>query len=176
MKTPKSALAHKLKQRGTGLINLSLIASALILTACGGPRGSGTAEINNDWTGNEIKIESFSDEKISGITCHMAHFDRGVIDRLRKGDWFENPSNGSIDCSVTGPITIGNISKRKGGEEVFKQRQSIIFKKLAVRRVWDADNQTLMYLVYSRKIIDGSAKMSIATVALYGHDVIWKTR
>lgn len=144
-----------------------------LLAACGGPRGGEVAEINNDWTGNEIKIESFEDEKVNGVTCHMAHFDRGVIDRLRKGDWFENPSNGSIDCAVTGPVTVGDISKRKGGEEVFRQRQSIIFKKLAVRRVWDEDNQTLVYLVYSRKIIDGSAKMSIATVSLAGADVTW---
>ena len=145
--------------------------ACVALTACG---GSGEiAEINNDWTGNEIKIEAFEDEDIKGVTCHMAHFDRGVLDRLTKGDWFENPSNGSISCGITGPVVIGKISKRKGGEEVFRQRQSLIFKKLAVRRVYDAENETLIYLVYSRKIVDGSAKMSIATVPLAGADVTW---
>jgi CreA protein len=145
--------------------------ACVALTACG---GSGEiAEINNDWTGNEIKIEAFEDEDIKGVTCHMAHFDRGVLDRLTKGDWFENPSNGSISCGITGPVVIGKISKRKGGEEVFRQRQSLIFKKLAVRRVYDAENETLIYLVYSRKIVDGSAKMSIATVPLEGADVTW---
>lgn len=154
---------------------LSLIAalSMATLTACGG-RGE-VAEINNDWTGNEIKIEAFEDSDVKGVTCHMAHFDRGVLDRVTKGDWFENPSNGSISCAITGPITIGKISKNKGGEEVFKQRQSLIFKKLAVRRVYDAENETLIYLVYSRKIVDGSAKMSIATVSLAGQNVTWTT-
>lgn len=146
--------------------------SCTALAACGG-RGE-IAEINNDWTGNEIKIESFEDEDVSGVTCHMAHFDRGVLDRLTKGDWFENPSNGSISCGITGPVVIGNISKRKNGEEVFRQRQSPIFKKLSVRRVYDSGNSTLIYLVYSRKIVDGSAKMSIATVSLAGADVTWK--
>ncbi len=149
----------------------ALALTTVWLAACGGLSGGDVAEINNDWTGNEIKIESFEDEKVSGVTCHMAHFDRGVIDRLRRGDWFENPSNGSISCGVTGPVVIGDISKSKGGEEVFRQRQSIIFKKLAVRRVWDAKNNTLVYLVYSRQIVDGSAKMSIASVPLFGHDV-----
>jgi len=139
---------------------VSTLASVL-LTACGG-RGE-VAEINNDWTGNEIKIEAFQDDDVKGVTCHMAHFDRGVLDRLSKGDWFENPSNGSISCGITGPVVIGKISKRKGGEEVFRQRQSLIFKKLAVRRIYDAENETLIYLVYSRKVVDGSAKMSIAT-------------
>ncbi len=141
------------------------------LTACG---GSGEiAEINNDWTGNEIKIEAFEDEEIKGVTCHMAHFDRGVLDRLTKGDWFENPSNGSITCSQTGPIVIGDIKTGSSGEEVFRQRQSPVFKKLAVRRIYDAPNDTLVYLVYSKRIVDGSAKMSIGSVPLYGADVTW---
>lgn len=155
---------------------LSISALTTVMTACGGTGGGEVAEINNDWTGNEIKIESFEDEDVKGVTCHMAHFDRGVIDRLSKGDWFENPSNGSISCGITGPVTIGKISMKKGGEEVFKQRQSIVFKKLAVRRVYDAENETLIYLVYSKKIVDGSAKMSLATVPLHGADVTWTIR
>lgn len=154
---------------------LFILSAALVLSACGGG-GAEVAEINNDWTGNEIKIEALNDEKVQGVTCHMAHFDRGVIDRLRKGDWFENPSNGSISCGVTGPITIGDIETRKKGEEVFRQSQSIIFKKLSVRRVYDADNDALVYLVYSRRIVDGSAKMSIASVPLYGESVTWTNR
>jgi len=41
------------------------------------------------------------------VTCHLAHFDRGVIDRLANGNWFENPSNSAISCQQTGPIVIG---------------------------------------------------------------------
>ena len=152
---------------------LVLLGAAMLISACGGPGRAEVAEINNDWTGNEIKIEAFEDNKVSGLVCHMAHFDRGVLDRLTKGDWFENPSNGSISCAITGPVTIGNIKRGKSGEEVFKQKQSLIFKTLAVRRVYDEANNSLVYLVYSRKIVDGSAKMSIASVPLYGADVTW---
>lgn len=150
-----------------------LTLAAALLTGCGGFGGNEVSEINNDWTGNEIKVEALKDEKVQGIVCHMAHFDRSVIDRMRKGDWFENPSNGSISCVANGPITIGKISKRKQGEEVFRQSQSLIFKKLSVRRVYDAENNVLIYLVFSRRIVDGSAKMSIATVSLTGQDVTW---
>jgi CreA protein len=147
---------------------------AVGLAACGSNDQVDVAEINNDWTGNEIKIEGFRDAKVSGVTCHMAHFDRSVIDRLRKGDWFENPSNGSITCAQTGPIVIGDIKLGAGGEEVFRQRQSPVFKKLAVRRVYDRATNTLVYLVYSKQIVDGSAKMSIGSIPLYGADVIWE--
>ena len=152
-----------------------LTVCALLLAACGGSGGE-VAEINNDWTGNEIKVEALRDEKVEGVVCHMAHFDRSVIDRLRKGDWFQNPSNGSINCIVTGPITIGDIETRGRGEEVFRQSQSIIFKKLSVRRIYDADNDALIYLVYSRRIVDGSAKMSVASVPLFGEQVTWTDR
>ncbi len=149
---------------------------AVLLASCGGNGRGEVAEINNDWTGNEIKIEAFEDEKVQGVTCHMAHFDRSILDRLSKGDWFENPSNGSISCAVTGPVIIGNIALDKNGETVFKQRQSLVFKKLAVRRIYDREHDTLIYLVYSKRIVDGSAKMSIATVALHGADVSWPSK
>lgn len=152
---------------------LTTLALPLTLTACGANNTQEVAEINNDWTGNEIKIDAFNDEKVAGVTCHMAHFDRGVYDRLKKGSWFENPSNGSINCVQTGPIVVGDIDMDKSGEEVFRQRQSAIFKKLTVRRIYDRENDTLIYLVYSRQVVEGSAKMSVASVPLYGDNVTW---
>lgn len=147
---------------------------ALFLVSCGSSGQNDVGEINNDLTGNEIKIDSFEDEKVSGITCHIAHFDRGVIDRLRKGSWFENPSNGSINCEQTGPIVIGDIDRGKSGETLVKQKQALWFKTLSVRRVYDAEADTLIYLIYSKEVVEGSAKMSLSTVSLYGRDVTWK--
>ena len=39
----------------------------------------------NDWLGNEILVEAIEDPKVRGVTCHISHYERGVIDRLRKG-------------------------------------------------------------------------------------------
>ncbi|MEM1020409.1 MAG: CreA family protein, partial [Pseudomonadota bacterium] len=107
-----------------------------VLAACGSD-GEEVGEFYNDWTGNEIKVEALRDPKVTGVTCHMTHFDRGVIDRVTKGNWFEDPSNASIACRQTGPIEIGEIKLGKGGEEVFRQRQSLVFKTVAVRRIYD---------------------------------------
>ena len=128
----------------------------------------------NDWTGNGIVVEAIADPKIAGITCHVARFDRGFLDKLTKGNWFEDPSNASIACGQTGPIVIGDIERGEKGEEVFSQRLSLIFKSLAVRRIYDEKNNTLVYVVYSRQVKEGSAKMSISTVALRGADVSWQ--
>lgn len=144
---------------------VSLLA-VIALAACGNDAEE-VGEFYNDWTGNEIKVDAFADPKVTGVTCHMSHFDRGLIDRVSKGNWFEDPSNASIACRQTGPIVIGDIKLGKSGEEVFRQRQSLIFKTVAVRRIYDEGSNSLLYLVYSRKPVDGSAKMSLSTVALY---------
>lgn len=139
----------------------------LFLAACGGNKENEVGEFKNDFVGNEIKVQALSDPKVAGVTCHLSHFDRGFWDRVSKGNWFEDPSNASIACRQTGPITIGDIDLDKSGEEVFSQRMSLIFKSIAVRRVFDAENNTLIYIVYSRRPIEGSAKMSISTISLY---------
>jgi CreA protein len=103
----------------------------------------------------------------------VTYFDRGVIDRLRKGNWFEDPSNSSIACRQTGPVVIGDIELGKGGEEVFRAGLSLIWKSLIVTRVYDKTNDTLVYLIHSREVVNGSAKMAISTVPLFGQQVTW---
>ncbi len=130
-------------------------------------------EVGVDWLGNDILIDAVSDPQVAGVTCHVAYFDRGVIDRLQKGNWFEDPSNASISCRQTGPITIKDIDLDEDGDVVFKESRSLIWKSLVVRRIYDKANDTLIYLVNSQQVQDGSAKMNISTVPLYGQDVTW---
>ena len=125
-------------------------------------------KVGVDWVGNDIIIEAVNDPDVPGVTCHIAYFDRSIIDRLSQGNWFEDPSNASIACRQTGPITIGDIDRSKDGEEVFRERRSIILKTLRIKRIFDEENQTLIYLAHARELTEGSAKMSISTVPLYG--------
>jgi CreA protein len=43
-----------------------------------------------------------------------------------------------------------------------------------VRRIYDEARDTMVYVVYSREVVEGSAKMDISTVALHGADVTWE--
>lgn len=127
-----------------------------------------------DWIGNDIVIESFKDPEVSGVTCHVAYFDRSIIDRLQQGDWFEDPSNSSIDCRATGVVTVGDIDLDKNGEEVFNERRSLIFKSLLVKRIYDEERNALVYVSHSRDVNIGSAKMSISVVPLIRSEVTWE--
>ena len=154
-----------------------LAAVAVTLAACGDSgESSSVGEFANDWSGNEIEIVALKDPDVDGVTCHLAHFDRSLIDRLWKGNWFEDPSNASIACRQTGPIRIGDIPAPGRSEDIFSQRQSLVFKSLGVRRMYDEANNALVYVIYSRRPVDGSAKMSLSTISLYGEDVVWTNR
>lgn len=131
-------------------------------------------EVGVDWTGNDIIIDAVADPEVAGVTCHVAYFDRGIIDRLSKGNWFEDPSNASIACRQTGPITVGDIDLDENGDVVFKESRSLVWKSLVVHRIYDRKNDTLIYLVNSQQVQDGSAKMAISTVPLYGQEVTWE--
>jgi CreA protein len=154
-----------------GLFAAAALAAPLVATPASAEQ---VGEVGVDWLGNDILIDAVTDPEVKGVTCHVAYFDRGVIDRLQKGNWFEDPSNASIACRQTGPISIGDIDLDENGEVVFKESRSLIWKSLVVNRIYDKKNDTLIYLVNSQQVQDGSAKMAISTVPLYGQDVTWE--
>ena len=147
--------------------------AACVVLGAGSAVAEEVGKVGVDWVGNDIIVEAIKDPKVDGVTCHVSYFDRSVIDRLHKGNWFEDPSDSSISCRQTGPITIGDIDMSEGGEEVFKQGISLIWKKQVVNRIYDKTNETLIYLSHSRHVQNGSAKMSVTTVPLYGQNVVW---
>jgi len=154
-------------------MRVSILSCFTLLAIMSRAAAEDVGRFRNDWTGNTIVVEAVADPKVQGVTCHISRFSRGLIDRLSKGNWFVDPSNSSIACHQTGPVTINDIDTSASGEEVFSERLSLIFKSLAVRRIYDKKNSTLVYVIYSRQVKDASAKMSISTVPLYGHDVQW---
>ena len=115
------------------------------------------------FTMKDIKMSSLDDDKIPGVTCHIASIEANLS--------LSDPSDSSISCRQTGEITpemIAQIDKSKSGEVVFKQSKSIFFKTMKVRRVYDAENQSLLYLSYTTKETEGSFKHSLSTVPLWG--------
>jgi CreA protein len=112
---------------------------------------------------DKVCVTDFEDPKVAGVTCH--------ISQARKGGWGqplglnEDPSNFSVACRQTGPITV-DISKLVDNEEVFSEKTSIFFKATRIYRVLDKKHNTLVYLAISSKIINGSPANAISTVPI----------
>lgn len=152
------------------MLHVKYTAAALSLIAFSPLHADVVGNVDVDWLGNDIVVEAVRDPKVKGVTCHVSYFERGLIDRLQKGNWFEDPSNSSISCRQTGPIEIGDIDRSDEGEDVFSARRSIIFKSIRLKRIFDADNNTLLYISHARDVQNGSAKMSLSTVPLFTAD------
>lgn len=112
-----------------------------------------------------VRIEAFDDPEVSGIACYLSRAQTGGV----KGTLglAEDTSDASIDCRQVGPITIKG--KLKEGEKVFSERRSLIFKELQVVRYCDKERNTLVYLVYSDRVIEGSPKNSVSAVPIMPH-------
>ena len=111
---------------------------------------------------HKIKIEAFDDPKVEGVACHVSRAVTGGV----KGavGLAEDTSDSSIACRQVGPIQIKD--ELDSGESVFSERRSVLFKRLQVVRFCDERRNTLVYLVYSDKLVDGSPKNAISTVPI----------
>ncbi len=151
------------KLKMIGIIILILIISFFVLKGCSDDE-VGDVSLGL-FTTQDIKLNMLKDPIVTGVTCHVASIEADLS--------FSDPSDSAIACRQTGPITsamIAEIDKSKSGDVVFKKSKSIFFKTMKIRRVYDPENQTLMYVSYSTKETSGSFKHSLSTVPLWGTD------
>ena len=122
------------------------------------------------WLGpnDKVVIEAFDDPKVDGVTCYLSRAKTGGV----KGGLglAEDRSEAAIACRQVGPITIQG--ELKDGEEVFKERTSLVFKSMQVVRFFDRKRNTLVYLVYSDRVIEGSPQKSVTAIPI----LPWSTR
>jgi CreA protein len=97
---------------------------------------------------------------VTGVTCYVSRAKTGGI----KGalGLAEDRSEASIACRQVGPIAIAKPLPQQ--EEVFSERISLVFKKLRIVRMVDAKRNTLVYLTYAERLIEGSPQNSVTAV------------
>jgi CreA protein len=114
---------------------------------------------------HKIVIEAFDDPKVPGVACHLSRAKTGGF----KGaiGVAEDTSDASIACRQVGPITVDLAAlKKEDGQQVFSERISLLFKTMQVVRFVDVKRNTLVYLVYSDRVIEGSPKNAISSVPI----------
>ncbi|HCR9748724.1 TPA: protein CreA [Citrobacter koseri] len=113
---------------------------------------------------HKIVVEAFDDPDVKNVTCYVSRAKTGGI----KGGLglAEDTSDAAISCQQVGPIELNDKIKngKAQGDVVFQKRTSLVFKKLQVVRFYDAKRNTLAYLAYSDKVVEGSPKNAISAV------------
>ncbi|KAL7473919.1 hypothetical protein ACHAXS_014355 [Conticribra weissflogii] len=119
-----------------------------------------------------LTVESFDDPKVKGVTLYVSNFERPLTERIQK-DFFTEPSYASVTAVKTGPIEVADtINKDKGGEPVFEEKRSLLFKELRVQRIYDEEKQTLVYVSFNTRLDKNSDsnksrfKSSISAISL----------
>jgi CreA protein len=111
---------------------------------------------------DKLATYGLDDPEVDGVACHFTVPERGGL----KG-WIgvaEEVSDISLSCQQTGPIRFK--AKFEQGEDVFRKRRSLFFKKMQIVRGCDVKRNVLVYMVYSDRLIEGSPKNSTSTVPI----------
>jgi CreA protein len=116
------------------------------------------------WLSPNDKLATYGidDPEVEGVACHFTVPERGGV----KG-WLglaEQVSDISLACSQIGPIHFK--SKMGQGDDIFRQRRSLFFKKMQIVRGCDTKRNVLVYMVYSDRLIEGSPKNSTSSVPI----------
>ena len=139
---------------------------ALLVGVAAGSRAEPVGEVDTvfKWIGpdHKIVVDAYDDPGVAGVTCYVSRAKTGGI----KGGLglAEDKSEASIACRQVGPISFPKPLRQQ--EEMFSERISLVFKKLRVVRMVDRPRNTLVYLTYSDRVIEGSPQNSVAVVAV----------
>ncbi|MDN3546340.1 MAG: CreA family protein [Roseateles asaccharophilus] len=143
-------------------LGCTLLAGLGLLAACVRAEPIGEVDTVFKWIGpdHKIVVDAYDDPKVQGVTCFVSRAKTGGI----KGalGLAEDKSEASIACRQVGPIVIERALPKQ--EEVFSERTSLVFKRLRIVRMVDPKRNTLVYLTYSERLIEGSPQNSVTAV------------
>jgi len=158
------------------MINVKRVLAALVVLSVLAPVWLTAAQAADDpdlifrkstvfrWVSPNDKLATYGldDPEIEGVACHFTVPEKGGF----KG-WIgvaEEVSDISLACRQIGPIKFKE--KFAQGDDVFRQRRSLLFKKMQIVRGCDVKRNVLVYMVYSDRIIEGSPKNSTSSVPI----------
>ena len=143
-------------------IHLTLCAAALTCALPAGAARVGEVDTVFKLIGpdHKIVVDAYDDPRVRGVTCYVSRAKTGGI----KGGLglAEDKAEASIACRQTGPVSFAKPIEQQ--EEMFSERISLVFKKLRVVRMVDKKRNTLVYLTYSDRVIEGSPQNSVTAV------------
>ena len=153
---------------------ISTLGLAVMLAACGGASSEEIGAVDTVFKligpDHKIVVDAYDDPRVAGVTCYVSRAKTGGV----KGalGLAEDKSEASIACRQTGVISFPGGKPLGKQEEMFSERISLVFKRLRVVRMVDTKRNTLVYLTYSDRVIEGSPQNSVTAVPVPAGTVI----
>lgn len=142
---------------------------------------------------HRIVIETIEDKDV-GVVCYLSYAKAGGLSEVVNLE--EDTSDNGLSChlnyqslnqnlkiqenDLNDPLkrkaTLINIldlqqkyltsEEKENGVQIFKKDSSLFFKKMKLTRFYDNENQSLVYVAHSRRLIAGSPKHSLSVVKI----------
>ena len=145
---------------------LSLTAGALVLAQPAAAQEDLIFRKSTVWKmltpNDKLAVYGVDDPAVEGVACHYTVPEKGGVAGMF--GVAEEVSEVSLACRQIGPIRFKE--KMEQGDVVFRERRSLIWKKMQIVRGCDAKRNVLVYLVYTDKLIEGSPQNSTSTVPI----------
>ena len=156
---PRGALAHR---AAAALLSIAVLAGGATVAHAASGEKIGTVDTAFQWIGrdHDIIVEAYDDPGVHGVTCYVSRARSGGLSGAV--GLAEDKAEASIACRQVGPVSFPEPLKKQ--EEVFSERMSLLFKRLRIVRMVDTPRNTLVYLTYSDKLVDGSPQNSVTAV------------
>lgn len=135
-----------------GVLTLSTLLTNFQSKCLADSRSVGDIPTSGIFFRDSLKISAISDPKVPGVTLFLSDFDRPINEKL-SSNFFDDPSSSSLTCAQTGPIgeLSKDVSKGPEGQEVFEESRNLVFKQIRIRRVYDAESNSLVYASYNTR-------------------------
>jgi CreA protein len=111
---------------------------------------------------DKLAVYGIDDPVIEGVACHYTASEKGGLAGAL--GLAEQTSDVSLACRQYGPIKFKE--KFEQGDVVFRERRSLLFKKMQIVRGCDPKRNILIYMVYTDKLVEGSPKNSTSSVPI----------
>ncbi len=111
---------------------------------------------------DKLATYAIDDPVVTGVACFFTVPEKGGL--AGAFGVAEETSDVSLACRQTGPITFKEKSGQ--GDVAFTERRSLFFKKMQIVRGCDAKRNTLIYMAYTDKLVEGSPKNSTSAVPI----------
>ncbi|KPF72600.1 hypothetical protein IP69_01500 [Bosea sp. AAP35] len=111
---------------------------------------------------HKLAVYGVDDPVVEGVACHYTVPEKGGVAGMF--GVAEEVSEISLACRQIGQIRFKD--KTDQGDVVFRERRSLIWKKMQIVRGCDVKRNVLIYMAYSDKLIEGSPQNSTSTVPI----------
>jgi CreA protein len=112
---------------------------------------------------HRVVVERFSDPEVAGVSCYISQARTGGLTGMV--GLAEDPGRFSLVCVATGAVSVAaGAARGERGELVYESDTSFFFKETRVHRFIDEAANTVVYLAWSTRLIDGSPYNAVAVV------------